>query len=207
MEARLAKLKQAEQAEAAQVEAEARRAEAERRRQDEEWAQESERKQEELEQERERQRLAREQLQLETDRKEQERREREEQERREAARRVQEAEEVRVEAARREAQRKESLENRGLAYYPRPTTQHDGRNAEEWYRTACNHPEDSTVQRMAETALAALKEEGAPFLLDSLQKQSTGAAVDYVLRLINIDYVPSNDLQVVAISEPQWARA
>src|SRR5262249_39342530 len=68
MEARLAKLKEAEQAKAAQAEAEERRAQAERRRREEEWALERQRAEKELEQERERQRLAQEQLRIEAER-------------------------------------------------------------------------------------------------------------------------------------------
>ena len=210
MEAKLSKIKQAEQAKAAREEEEERRAAAEQRRRQQELALENQRSRNQLDQEEKRQRLARENMRLEAERKERERQEREEKERRETEERERQAAAERErEAARREAERKESLERQGLPYYPRPTTLYNGKNAEEWYQAALHQRGNAALQSNAETALAALKEEGMPFLLDSLGRQSTTAGVEYMLRLINVDYVHPNDLPkiVALVKNRHWANS
>jgi len=106
----------------------------------------------------------------------------------------QKAEEEAKEEAAREAIRRADLENKGLPYYPRPRTLKEGRNAEEWYQLLLNNQQSTRIYGQATAALSALKEEGLPFLLDNLGRQTTPKSRQEGLRLIRIEYVHRNDL-------------
>jgi hypothetical protein len=214
MEAKLNKIKQAEAHAAAQAEDQARRAEEELSRRQREQSLEDQRRRNQLAQEQEQQRLDKERLHMEEERKQRERQEneeierkaREEQDRCDAQEQARREEQTRQDIIRRESQRKMSLEQQGLPYYPPPTTRYRGRNAEEWYNAAMLR---TTSHTEAEAALTALKEEGTPFLLDSLGRQQTTAGVRYMLRLINIDYVHPNDLPkvIACVKNRRWSNS
>lgn len=112
---------------------------------------------------------------------------------REAARREELARKEKEEAE-REAARKAELEKQGLPYYPRPRTLYAKHTAEEWYQLLRDNPRDARIHAQALAALPALREEGMPFLLDYLPRQTTPKDRDAVLRLIHVEYVHPNDL-------------
>ncbi|HEY7423836.1 MAG TPA: hypothetical protein VH682_06275 [Gemmataceae bacterium] len=128
---------------------------------------------------------------------------REEQRRQEVARREaqrrqeetrREAQKKAAEESKRELMRKEELEKKGLPYYPLPRRQINNLNAGQWYALLQDRPHDATLHRQALTALVNLQEEGTPFLLEYLSKQDTKKYRDGALRLINPEYIHTNDL-------------
>jgi hypothetical protein len=161
--------------------------------------------------------LERERDRLEAERKARERQEKAEQDRLEAERKARERQEelaaqASAEREKRkmdEAKRKADLEAQNLPYYPKPTTLHNGKNAEEWYQLAVTRLRDATIQSNASEALVALKEEGMPYLLTFLEKamapdpkgqvgiQMKQRGVQAILDLINPDYIHPNDLSKI----------
>lgn len=112
---------------------------------------------------------------------------------REAARKAEMARKAKEEAE-REAARQAELEKKGLPYYPRPQTLYDEHTAKEWYQRLRDNPRDARIHAQALAALPALREEGIPFLLDYLRRQTTRKDRDAALRLIRVEYVHPNDL-------------
>jgi hypothetical protein len=120
---------------------------------------------------------------------------------------------------------KEELEKSGLAYYPLPTTKHEGKNAEQWIQYAATFPPAVrfiqvlvavsngkpiyetrenpayrayiTAQNKTMAALQALKAEGMPYLLNMLTKQRLKSGVEEVLRMIDPAYIHVNDLDKI----------
>jgi hypothetical protein len=95
----------------------------------------------------------------------------------------------------REAARKAELERKGLPYYPRPLTLHDGGNAQEWYQLLVDRPIDARAWRQATEALVALKAESMPFLLDYMGRCTTPKDRETALRLVRVEYIHPNDLR------------
>jgi hypothetical protein len=202
MEDRIDELQQAEEEKRQNAEAELRQREAERL---------AEARKREAEAEHSRQQVALAEQRRQQEREEQERRDRLEQQRsqdearqraereakeaaeREEARRAELHRKAKEEVA-REAARKAELEGKDLPYYPRPLTRYEERNAEEWYQLLLDRPQNARVHAQVTKALPALKEEGAPFLLDWLGRQSTPKDRNTVLRLIRVEHIHRNDL-------------
>lgn len=160
--------------------------ERERQRKQREQREAFEARQRELAQERERQRLA---AMRQAD-------EERQQQRRDARKRAEEEATRRREEEEREAERKRDLEARGVAYYPKPMTLYENRNAQEWHRIA-HHAQSPITLKQALTALKALKEEGMPFLMSELEKSLGARAwqkVAFGLDFIDPEYVHANDL-------------
>lgn len=209
MENRIAQLRKAEEEKLRQAEAERRRREAEilaaeerARRQREAEAERlrqlaalREQEARRLEQRRQREREEEERrARLEQQRQEEEARRRAEQEAKEEAARQAERERLAKEEAAREAKRKAELEKKGLPYYPRPLTRHEGHTAEEWYQQLLDKPNNARVHSQATEALATLKEEGTPYLLDHLSRQNREKDRHAALKLIKPEYIHANDL-------------
>jgi flagellar biosynthesis GTPase FlhF len=202
IENRIALLGKTEEEKRRKAEAEQRRFEAERLVEARTREAEAERARQEAERLRQQAALKAEETRLLEQRRQQEREEQQRRDLLEQQRRARmEAEEqAALEAARRkveverEAARKADLEKKGLPYYPRPLTPYNDRTAEEWSRLAQAHLTNYRVQMQAAEALVALKEEGTPFLLEFLQKQTTPAGLDAVLRRIQPEYIHPNDL-------------
>jgi hypothetical protein len=91
-----------------------------------------------------------------------------------------------------EGARKKDLESKNLPYYPLPYTKlkenfnNNWLTADEWYKNmlACIALNNSTKAQEALDNLKALKDEGVPFLIDFLGRQST--TQDRELALINL---------------------
>jgi hypothetical protein len=96
--------------------------------------------------------------------------------------------------AEQEVARKADLEAKGLSYYPRPRTVENGHNAEEWYKLLRENPLNARIYEQATTALSALKEEGTPFLLDHLSRETTQKGRHTLLKLIPVQSIHRNDL-------------
>jgi hypothetical protein len=86
------------------------------------------------------------------------------------------------------------LEKKELPYYPRPRTLYEGHTAETWYQLLLDRPLDAVFFSQTATALQALKQEGMPFLLDYLNRQTTSKGRDTVLRSIQPEHIHPNDL-------------
>jgi hypothetical protein len=115
---------------------------------------------------------------------------------REAAKKAEEARKLKAEIE-REAARKSDLEKKGQPYYPRPRTFEGGHNADEWYRLLRDNPVNARNYAQTTAALAALKSEGIPYLLDNLSRQKTPRDRHAALQLIHIEYVHNNDLNKI----------
>lgn len=115
-------------------------------------------------------------------------------ERRQPAEERQKAEQKANTEAEREVSRQIELEKSGLPYYPPPQTLKDGRNAEEWYQLLRSNSQKARIFAQATAALSALKEEGIPFLLDYLSRQTTLKSRQEAVRLIRVECVHRNDL-------------
>lgn len=124
----------------------------------------------------------------------------------EAERKVKEEEKRQKEFVESERERKAALEKRDLAYYPQPLTLRDGKTAEQWNETASASTQTEAAREQARFALAALKEEGMPFLL-ALLKEARVIDVEGILRVIRPEFVHPNDAGVlVACLDKQKAR-
>jgi hypothetical protein len=176
-------------------------------------------RQQALEEERERERQRRQRLDEERQRAEEERRrqqaqelaaaEKAKREKEEAAEKAKkerqekeaaEAENRKRDATEVERQRQNDLESRGLAYYPQPKAVFRDKNAQEWYDHLMARPTDQIIRQRTIGALAALKDEGMPFmvkLLQTNQKENLPTAIDSVLRAMKPEFIHFNDLHVI----------
>jgi hypothetical protein len=96
--------------------------------------------------------------------------------------------------AEQEVARKADLEAKGLPYYPLPRTLEKGRNAEQWYQLLRGNLLNARIYEQATTALSALKEEGTPFLLDQLGRETTQKGRHTLLKLIQVQSIHRYDL-------------
>jgi hypothetical protein len=98
-----------------------------------------------------------------------------------------------TEVRKNEEARKKDLEAHGRPYYPLPITVYEGKNAAEWFQYT---KESSRKSQVAEgvKALAELKEEGAPFLLNLLEGATTGKENALYLRAMKSTTIHFNDL-------------
>lgn len=215
LEAKIHQIRQIEQEQAAR--AEAARLEREQRQRDEQQRrqrllyeqQEQERqRQKALRELEERDRQRRQELEAERARVEEERRRREAEERAAAektkrereAKEAADAEQRTRRAEEAEVQRKKDLESRGLAYYPKPSSTHKGKDAKEWFDSYMERPTDKVVRQRTIEALESLREEGMPFLVQLLQyyrKKDMPVAIDNVLRAMKPQLIHFNDLRAV----------
>jgi DNA-directed RNA polymerase subunit RPC12/RpoP len=98
------------------------------------------------------------------------------------------------EAEAREQARRKALEDKGLPIYPLPATRYKGFTAEEWYNQTTKNSRNSRLRIQALDALAALKEEGIPYLLRLLPSYISMDERDDVFERINPDFVHPNDV-------------
>jgi hypothetical protein len=119
-----------------------------------------------------------------------------------------------------EADRKKKFDEKGQTYYPLPRTVYEGKTADQWYQLAIslqldpsqlNQPPVGLINRRpgfqpvdnqkkfqeAINSLMALKEEGTPFLLEALQKQTTTQGRAFYLQALKGELVHPNDVPVV----------
>ena len=119
-----------------------------------------------------------------------------------------------------EADRKKKFEEKGLTYYPLPRTFYEGRTADQWYQLAIKiQLEPSSSGQLGPAAfslspnvvrtnneknfqeainsLMILKDEGVPFLLEALQKQTTTQGRAFYLQAIKGELVHPNDIPVI----------
>ena len=90
-----------------------------------------------------------------------------------------------------EAAHKKDLESQQKPYYPLPRTLDEGKNAKEWY----DYIKSPTGDRdEGAKALAALKEEGMPFLLDLLDDAILEKDHSLYLSEIKPEYIHAYDL-------------
>jgi hypothetical protein len=161
---------------------------------------EDKRKQKILEEQLELERLRKQEREAEQKRLDEERQRQEAQKQADAEKAKKEREEKeRAEAAQAELKRKKDLESRGLAYYPKPTTAFEGKDAQQWYDYLMARPKDENYRRRTLRALASLNAEGMPFLIKLLQdyqKKRLAEPLDKVLRAMKPALIHFNDLHL-----------
>ncbi len=132
---------------------------------------------------------------------------REEQDKQDALKKAEDEKKAAAEAAakKKEDERRKTLEMKGLAYYPLPTTVYEGKNAEEW---SAYIKEQGSAVSDGIAALAALQEQGMPFLLDLLSGAADQKSHNAYLSAVKAEYIHPNDLpKIIECLDRKWSTA
>lgn len=89
-----------------------------------------------------------------------------------------------------ELKRKEEIEAKGGSYYPLPTTPHDGKNAEEWYKLI----RAKIDVESGLNALVALEDESIPFIIELLKSTPSHQGRYRLLSCISPKGIHPNDI-------------
>lgn len=104
-----------------------------------------------------------------------------------------EDEKNRLETLAKEVVRKKELEDKGLPYYPLPTTILKFKTADQWYNRILEPKTSSTMIKDGLEALKDLKDEGTPFLLKLLLQEPTTQGREVIIVNLYSANIHAND--------------